>query len=39
LLDIIVDMTERSIFEIFESDFQLGDIVWAKFNGQTWWER
>lgn len=29
---------ESSIFDILENDFQIGDLVWAKLNGFSWWE-
>ncbi|CAF4142908.1 unnamed protein product, partial [Rotaria sordida] len=31
------DILESSIFDILENDFQIGDIVWAKLNGLSWW--
>ncbi|CAF4358630.1 unnamed protein product, partial [Adineta steineri] len=31
------DFSESSIFDILEHEYQVGDIVWAKFNGLSWW--
>ena len=31
------DSLESSIFDILENDFQIGDLVWAKLNGSSWW--
>ncbi|CAF1416277.1 unnamed protein product [Rotaria sordida] len=31
------NILESSIFDILENDFQIGDIVWAKLNGLSWW--
>ncbi|CAF1472394.1 unnamed protein product [Rotaria sp. Silwood1] len=31
------NILESSIFDILENEFQIGDIVWAKLNGLSWW--
>ncbi|CAF0871664.1 unnamed protein product [Adineta ricciae] len=31
------DIPDSSIFDILENGFQIGDMVWAKLNGLTWW--
>ncbi|CAF0964671.1 unnamed protein product [Adineta ricciae] len=31
------DIPDSSIFDILENGFQIGDLVWAKLHGLTWW--
>lgn len=30
------DISEASIFDILDDDFQIGEIVWAKLTGFSW---
>ncbi|CAF4175532.1 unnamed protein product [Rotaria socialis] len=31
------DILESSIFDLLADEFHIGDVVWAKLNGFTWW--
>ncbi|CAF1675674.1 unnamed protein product [Rotaria magnacalcarata] len=31
------DILESSIFDLLKDEFHIGDVVWAKLNGFTWW--